>query len=67
MPALLKLRVTCRLIADDSASYQYLVESIRRFPDPVTFEAMIRSAGFSDVRYIPMTGRIVALHTGVKL
>ena len=56
-----------RLIAGDQASYQYLVESIRRFPDPVTFEVMLQSAGFQNVRYIPMSGRIVAIHTGVKL
>ena len=55
------------LITGDRDSYQYLVESIRRFPDQVRFERMIESAGFSLVRYENMTGGIVALHRGYKL
>ena len=60
-------KVACRLIADDEASYKYLVESIRRFPDHVTFKGMMQQVGFSSVKHIPMSGRIVALYSGIKL
>ena len=48
-------------------SYQYLVESIRRFPKPPEFAAMMRAAGFERVSYQVMTGGIVALHSGWRL
>ena len=56
-----------RLVAGDAKSYRYLVESIRRFPDPQTFAAMLRAAGFARVSFQPMTGGIVALHSGWRL
>jgi len=55
------------MIAGDKASYQYLDESIRQFPKPTAFEAMIRRAGFKNVRHRIMTGGIVAIHSGWKL
>ncbi|KAG2445053.1 hypothetical protein HYH02_008921 [Chlamydomonas schloesseri] len=55
------------LVAGDAASYQYLVESIRKFPDQETFARMIEDAGFRAVTYENMTGGIVALHSGFKL
>ncbi|MDX2072952.1 MAG: bifunctional demethylmenaquinone methyltransferase/2-methoxy-6-polyprenyl-1,4-benzoquinol methylase UbiE [Alphaproteobacteria bacterium] len=54
-------------ITQDRASYQYLVESIRKFPDQETFAKMIKVAGFGNVNYRNMTGGVVALHTGRKL
>jgi demethylmenaquinone methyltransferase/2-methoxy-6-polyprenyl-1,4-benzoquinol methylase len=56
-----------RVIAGDAESYRYLVESIRRFPKPDAFAAMMRAAGFARVSYRQMTGGIVALHTGWRL
>jgi demethylmenaquinone methyltransferase/2-methoxy-6-polyprenyl-1,4-benzoquinol methylase len=56
-----------RLVAGDADSYRYLVESIRRFPKPEAFAAMLRAAGFARVSYQPMTGGIVALHSGWRL
>jgi demethylmenaquinone methyltransferase/2-methoxy-6-polyprenyl-1,4-benzoquinol methylase len=56
-----------RVVAGDAESYRYLVESIRRFPDPPTFAGMLRAAGFSRVSFQPMTGGIVALHSGWRL
>ena len=50
-----------------AAPYQYLVESIRKFPKPDDFAAMIREAGFRRVDYTPMSGGIVALHSGWAL
>ncbi|MEP5758553.1 MAG: bifunctional demethylmenaquinone methyltransferase/2-methoxy-6-polyprenyl-1,4-benzoquinol methylase UbiE [Litoreibacter sp.] len=54
-------------IAGDADSYQYLVESIRNFPDQDTFAAMIRTAGFENVSYRNMTFGIAALHAGWKI
>ena len=56
-----------QLIAQDRDSYQYLVESIRRFPDQERFAAMIRDAGFEQVRYRNLSLGIAALHSGWKI
>ncbi|MZR12008.1 bifunctional demethylmenaquinone methyltransferase/2-methoxy-6-polyprenyl-1,4-benzoquinol methylase UbiE [Maritimibacter sp. DP07] len=56
-----------QVIANDRDSYQYLVESIRRFPDQETFAAMIRDAGFEQVKYRNLTMGIAALHSGWKI
>ncbi|XP_072243507.1 2-methoxy-6-polyprenyl-1,4-benzoquinol methylase, mitochondrial [Leuresthes tenuis] len=55
------------VIAGDWKSYQYLVESIRKFPDQEEFKGMIEDAGFYCVRYYNLTGGVVALHSGFKL
>ncbi len=54
-------------VTGDSESYQYLVESIRRFPNMETFQQMIESAGFSRVRFESFTFGVVALHVAYKL
>ena len=54
-------------LAGDRASYQYLVESIRRFPDQDAFAAMIAAAGFGQVRYRNLSMGIAALHSAWKL
>ncbi len=56
-----------QLIANDRDSYQYLVESIRNFPDQETFLGMVRDAGFEQAKYRNMTMGIAALHSGWKL
>jgi demethylmenaquinone methyltransferase / 2-methoxy-6-polyprenyl-1,4-benzoquinol methylase len=56
-----------RTVAGDADSYRYLVESIRRFPRPEAFAAMLRAAGFARVSYKVMSGGIVALHSGWRL
>ena len=56
-----------QLVAGDRDSYQYLVESIRRFPDQEAFAAMIRAAGFGRVQYRNLSMGIAALHSGWKL
>ncbi len=55
------------LVAGDSASYHYLVESIRRFPDQKTFTRMIENAGFEQVRYRNLTGGIAAIHSAWRI
>jgi demethylmenaquinone methyltransferase/2-methoxy-6-polyprenyl-1,4-benzoquinol methylase len=56
-----------QLIANDADSYQYLVESIRKFPDQETFLSMIRDAGFVNTSYRNLSLGIAALHTGWKI
>jgi demethylmenaquinone methyltransferase / 2-methoxy-6-polyprenyl-1,4-benzoquinol methylase len=56
-----------RLVVGDAEPYRYLVESIRKFPRPEAFAAMLREAGFRRVTYRVMSGGIVALHSGWRL
>ncbi len=56
-----------QLIANDRDSYQYLVESIRRFPDQETFLQMVRDAGFENASYRNLSMGIACLHSGWKL
>ncbi|EEF34671.1 2-methoxy-6-polyprenyl-1,4-benzoquinol methylase, mitochondrial [Ricinus communis] len=54
------------LVAGDRGSYQYLVESIRRFPTQDKFASMIADAGFQKVEYENLVGGVVAIHSGLK-
>src|SRR6478752_1163712 len=56
-----------RAVTGDADSYQYLVESIRKFPKPNAFADMIRDAGFARVTWQALSGGIVALHSGWRL
>lgn len=56
-----------KVLAGDWDSYQYLVESIRQFPDQETFADMIRTAGFRFVDYENLTFGVAAIHSGFKL
>jgi demethylmenaquinone methyltransferase / 2-methoxy-6-polyprenyl-1,4-benzoquinol methylase len=55
------------VVAKDRDSYQYLAESIRKFPPQEKFAEMIRDAGFEQVSYRNLSGGIAALHTGWKI
>ncbi len=54
------------MIAKDRASYQYLVESIRNFPDQETFLAMLRHAGFGSARYRNLSMGIACAAFGLE-
>ncbi len=56
-----------KLVTGDRDSYQYLVESIRKFPDQAGFAAMIEAAGFDLVKYRNLSQGIACLHSGWKL
>lgn len=56
-----------KVITGDRDSYQYLVESIRKFPDQDTFLEMVKTAGFENAKYRNMSMGIAALHSGWKL
>jgi len=55
------------MVTGDKDSYQYLVESIRRFPDQERFAKWIKQAGFDLGRHDNLTGGIVAMHRGYKI
>lgn len=56
-----------KVIAKDEASYRYLAESIRRFPDQATLLGMMQEAGLEHCRHHNLSGGIVALHRGYRL
>lgn len=55
------------IIADDRESYQYLVESIRQFPNQQELSKRMKDCGFSRVSYTNLTGGIAAIHRGWKI
>lgn len=55
-----------KLVANDSASYQYLAESIRMHPGQEELKDLMRQSGFGHVDYHNMSGGMVALHVGIK-
>jgi demethylmenaquinone methyltransferase/2-methoxy-6-polyprenyl-1,4-benzoquinol methylase len=56
-----------RIVAKDAASYQYLAESIRTFPDQEKLRAMMEAAGFERVSFRNLCGGIAAIHQGWRL
>ncbi len=56
-----------QVITGDRDSYQYLVESIRRFPDQETFLGMLRDAGFRNAKFRNLTMGVACLHSGWKV
>ncbi|MDG1935854.1 MAG: bifunctional demethylmenaquinone methyltransferase/2-methoxy-6-polyprenyl-1,4-benzoquinol methylase UbiE [Paracoccaceae bacterium] len=56
-----------KVIANDRDSYQYLVESIRKFPDQDSFMGMVRTAGFGNTKYRNLTMGVACLHSGWKI
>jgi demethylmenaquinone methyltransferase/2-methoxy-6-polyprenyl-1,4-benzoquinol methylase len=52
-----------KIVANDKASYRYLAESIRTFPDQETFAGMISNAGLSNTTYRNLAGGIAAMHS----
>ncbi|MCE3255161.1 MAG: ubiE [Rickettsiaceae bacterium] len=55
-----------KLVAKDEGSYQYLVESIRKFPNQENFKKMIAKAGFENISYQNFNFGVVALHIGMR-
>jgi demethylmenaquinone methyltransferase/2-methoxy-6-polyprenyl-1,4-benzoquinol methylase len=56
-----------RVVTGDADPYQYLVESIRRFPDQARFKSMIEAVGFARASYRNLSGGIAALHSGWRI
>ena len=55
-----------KIVAKDEESYQYLVESIRKFPPPRNLVRRMQAAGMVQPRFSPLSGGIVAIHQGLK-
>ncbi|MCA1779903.1 MAG: bifunctional demethylmenaquinone methyltransferase/2-methoxy-6-polyprenyl-1,4-benzoquinol methylase UbiE [Xanthomonadaceae bacterium] len=55
------------VIANDRESYQYLAESIRRFPDQAALASMLEQAGFERVDFENLSAGIAAIHRGVRV
>lgn len=56
-----------KVVAKDKGSYEYLVESIRNFPDQQEFAMIIRDAGFENVKFRNLSFGVAAMHSGWKL
>ncbi|MFL6729636.1 MAG: class I SAM-dependent methyltransferase [Sphingomicrobium sp.] len=56
-----------KAVANDEESYRYLVESIRRFPQPAAFRSMVADAGFVRAAAEPMLGGLVTIYSGWKI
>ena len=56
-----------KAVTNDEDSYRYLVESIRRFPKPLEFEAMIGQAGFARTHTETLMGGLVCIWSGWKV
>jgi demethylmenaquinone methyltransferase/2-methoxy-6-polyprenyl-1,4-benzoquinol methylase len=56
-----------KIIVNDSESYQYLVESIRKFPNQEKFLDMVNNAGFSNTKYRNLTMGVACIHSGWKI
>ena len=56
-----------KLVADSPQSYEYLVESIRKFPTATAFSGMIKEAGFNCIEFRKMSFGVVAIHVGYKV
>jgi demethylmenaquinone methyltransferase/2-methoxy-6-polyprenyl-1,4-benzoquinol methylase len=61
------LPVMGKVVANDSASYRYLAESIAKHPDQETLKQMMRDAGFERTEYFNLSAGVVALHRGYRL
>ena len=55
------------MVTNDRDSYQYLIESIRKFPDQEDFLDMIKTEGFKQVRYRNLSFGVAALHSAWKI
>jgi demethylmenaquinone methyltransferase/2-methoxy-6-polyprenyl-1,4-benzoquinol methylase len=56
-----------KIVAQDSQSYQYLVESIRKFPDQRSLLKRMGEAGLKKCFFSNISGGIVAIHSGIKV
>ena len=54
------------VVSGSKSAYEYLPDSVSRFPDQEQLAALMRNAGFENVHYLNLTGGIAALHSGTK-
>jgi demethylmenaquinone methyltransferase / 2-methoxy-6-polyprenyl-1,4-benzoquinol methylase len=56
-----------KLFSKDKAAYEYLPDSVMKFPDNEAFLNLLSKAGFSGVRQIKLTGGVASIYTGIKM
>jgi len=54
------------VVSGSRSAYEYLPDSVSRFPDQQRLASLMRDAGFSEVRYLNLTGGVAAIHLGTK-
>lgn len=54
------------MVTGSRGAYEYLPDSVAKFPDQKVLVAMMKQTGFSEVKYQNLTGGIAALHSGSK-
>jgi demethylmenaquinone methyltransferase/2-methoxy-6-polyprenyl-1,4-benzoquinol methylase len=54
------------LVSGSRAAYTYLPASVSRFPDQQKLKKKFEDIGFTNVRYLNLTGGIAAIHVGTK-
>ena len=54
-------------VSGSRGAYEYLPDSVSKFPDQKNLARMMSETGFSDVEYKNLTGGVAAIHSGVKL
>lgn len=53
-------------LAGHGSAYRYLVRSVATYPPPERIAEIMRSVGYEDVRWVPLTAGMVTLHTGLR-
>lgn len=53
-------------VSGSRGAYEYLPNSVSKFPDQKNLASMMREIGFSDVEYKNLTGGIAAIHSGIR-
>ncbi|HMS42774.1 MAG TPA: class I SAM-dependent methyltransferase, partial [Pyrinomonadaceae bacterium] len=53
-------------VSGSRGAYEYLPDSVSKFPDQKNLASMMREIGFSDVEYKNLTGGIAAIHSGIR-
>lgn len=54
------------ILSGSRAAYEYLPDSVSRFPDQKRLAALMREVGFEEVEYKNLTGGVAALHLGTR-
>lgn len=55
-----------RLFSKDKSAYNYLPDSVGRFPDNQEFLKLLSDAGFTDASQVKLTGGVASIYTGIK-
>lgn len=54
------------LVSGERGAYEYLPDSVSKFPDQRKLAGMFEDTGFSSVEFVNLTGGIAAIHSGIK-